>query len=162
MRAILACLLASLGCVKATPSYVPQIAVAVGVASLASPVPTPAPDAERCVNCNGKGWLGDGVVMRPCPECNADEHIPKPAKESPKQITIVVKKQDNTHAPPLAKADADKGRVLNGDGPPQPRAKPSKDVRQAPNYVWRQVPVRTCNRYGGCTTFYQWQLVPAR
>lgn len=41
------------------------------------PTPEPTPDGE-CDNCNGTGWVGDGVTMFPCSECNEDEHIPRP------------------------------------------------------------------------------------
>lgn len=44
----------------------------------ASDKPAPTPDNGECSNCNGKGWVGDGVTMFPCSECNADEHIPRP------------------------------------------------------------------------------------
>lgn len=54
-----------------------------------SPNPAPPkPDNGKCQNCNGLGWIGDGRVWASCPECNADEHIPRPRSEGGDQSIV--------------------------------------------------------------------------
>ena len=42
----------------------------VAVARMAEPTPAPVnPVSDVCENCNGRGQVGDGVIMRTCPVC---------------------------------------------------------------------------------------------
>lgn len=34
------------------------------------PTPSPEPDSDICENCNGRGKVGDGTIMRICPVCD--------------------------------------------------------------------------------------------
>lgn len=51
--------------------YVPTLAAAGGMATIAKPAPLPAPDPGNiCPECNGKGWNGDGTIRNKCEPCN--------------------------------------------------------------------------------------------
>jgi len=64
-----------IGCVPATPTELqPLIAVSGTYAMLSRGSPAPAPSGT-CSNCGtkvppGGGWVGDGTIKVPCPECN--------------------------------------------------------------------------------------------
>ena len=47
------------------------VLIATTVEADTSPAPTPPePDSDICENCNGRGKVGDGTVMRICPVCD--------------------------------------------------------------------------------------------
>jgi hypothetical protein len=66
-----------IGCVRvpATPTDLqPLVAVSGSYAMLSRSSPAPAPTGV-CSNCGtkvppGGGWVGDGTIKVPCPECN--------------------------------------------------------------------------------------------
>jgi hypothetical protein len=79
---MVALLLVLVGCVMTLPAddstLTAEIASATARAMVqmrATPAPTPKPDSGKCSTCwaanpPGGGWLGDGTVKVPCPECN--------------------------------------------------------------------------------------------
>lgn len=46
-------------------------------------VPAPVPVSDICENCNGVGKVGDGTIMKTCPECNGTGKRKKPAEPPP-------------------------------------------------------------------------------
>ena len=58
-------------------SYLPAISAVAG--AIVTTQPAPAPDAETCKGCNGKGYLGDGREKFDCPECEEDWQKQEPA-----------------------------------------------------------------------------------
>lgn len=82
MRFLVAFCLVMVGCVISLPAddsamtaeLAAETARAV-VQMRAKPAPLPTPDKGICTTCKspnppGGGWLGDGTVKVPCPECN--------------------------------------------------------------------------------------------
>ncbi len=82
MRFLVAFSVVLVGCVMTLPAddsaltadIAAETARAV-VQMRAKPEPAPKPDSGKCSTCGtanppGGGWLGDGTVRVPCPECN--------------------------------------------------------------------------------------------
>jgi hypothetical protein len=75
--AVVAALTLPLGCVKLPAKQAdlqPLVAVAGQYAMQSQSNPKPAPTGT-CPNCGAKvppggGWVGDGTIKVPCPECN--------------------------------------------------------------------------------------------
>jgi hypothetical protein len=75
--AVMAAMTLPFGCVKVPATQAdlqPLVAVAGQYAMLSQGAPKPAPSGV-CSNCGAKvppggGWVGDGTIKVPCPECN--------------------------------------------------------------------------------------------
>lgn len=84
MRFIVALSLVMVGCVMTLPADDSTITAELAaetaraitqMRAAPTPTPTPTPDKGKCSTCGtdnppGGGWLGDGTVKVPCPECN--------------------------------------------------------------------------------------------
>lgn len=74
-----------------TPARAGQFSALIADAAVAtrpgpSPTPSPAPSSDICDNCDGRGKVGDGVVMTTCPECNGTgKKISADAQPTPMQ-----------------------------------------------------------------------------
>ena len=75
--AVMAAMTLPFGCVKVPATQAdlqPLVAVAGQYAMQSQAAPKPAPSGV-CPNCGtkvppGGGWVGDGTIKVPCPECN--------------------------------------------------------------------------------------------
>jgi len=82
VRFLIAFSLVMVGCVMTLPADDSTLTAELAsetaramVQMRATPTPTPEPDKGKCTTCGtpnppGGGWLGDGTVKVPCPECN--------------------------------------------------------------------------------------------
>jgi len=82
VRFVLAFFIVMVGCVMTLPaddaSLTADLAAETAKAVVQmrkTPGPAPAPASDKCSTCGtknppGGGWLGDGTVKVPCPECN--------------------------------------------------------------------------------------------
>ncbi len=77
LKIVLATFTLAMGCV---PDPKPELNPNTGLASLLIATstegtdisPKPDPDPAVCKNCNGKGWVGDGVTKYDCDACDLD------------------------------------------------------------------------------------------
>ena len=74
MRALaIAIALIAITCRAGTPEEAKALWVLLAKTAETSeviPVPTPEPVSDICENCNGRGKVGDGTIMRICPVCD--------------------------------------------------------------------------------------------
>jgi len=82
VRFLVALCIVLVGCVMTLPaddaSLTAEMAAETARALVkmrATPSPEPTPASDKCSTCGAKnppggGWLGDGTVKVPCPECN--------------------------------------------------------------------------------------------
>lgn len=79
MRRLAILLVLMAGCGQAVDTDAVDTLVAVGgaYAIQAAPQPVPAPDSDQCPDCNGKGFVGDGVVRTICNTCDGTGRVVK-------------------------------------------------------------------------------------
>ncbi len=85
------------------------------------PTPTPQPPSDICQNCNGRGKIGDGTIMKTCPECDGTGKKKKltdivPNDWPPKQSIQVMRTDAVT-----AKATLEGFDLIDGPGDYRPR-----------------------------------------
>jgi len=95
-----------------------------------SPTPNPSPSG-KCTNCDGRHWIGDGRIMKPCPVCNADGKLPLTANEAGEYVPYVPepspKPLDNPfdYKPVPRSVTGSEGQTALPPAPPTPPHSPS-------------------------------------